>query len=72
MARLAELVLVDREETIARLEMNAAKCEIEACACGKTPHACELAAKRAARCRRLAEHLRIEATMLDRAPTGEG
>jgi hypothetical protein len=56
-------VRLEPEETIARLELNAAKWELEACASGKTPHACALAAKRAARCRTLAEKIKAEAAI---------
>jgi hypothetical protein len=58
-ASLAALVSLESEETIVRLEMNAAKWE-KACACGKTPRACSLAARRAAGCRELAKRIRAE------------
>jgi hypothetical protein len=60
LAGLGDLVSIEPEETIALLEVNAARWELEACACGKTPHACALAAKRAERCRALAQRIRAE------------
>lgn len=57
----AELVNIEPEETVVRLEANAAKWELEARARGKTPRARALAARRAARCRKLAQKIRTEA-----------
>ena len=57
---LDEKILLAPQETILRLEMNAAKWEEEARAAPRTGHSRALAAKRALRCRELAQSLKAE------------